>query len=451
MSYEKNDIEVYLKVFFHLYIYRGNLDSMEIDKIIKEAELAEQEVAELTSALVKFNTAHPEGYTDECVAYISEYFNEQGIANEIHAKDPRKPNIVAKLEGKSDRTILWLGHLDVVPEGKPEFWTYPAYSGTVKDGIVYGRGSSDMKGACAAAMTAARILSQLSDPLPNNVEFWFSADEEIGGGEGARWLAESGKLEGEVCVIGDGSGGGLEMPSLDLGCKGNLGTRLIARGRTAHGSTPFLGDNALRKLIDVIPSVEKIGEFKLEYPEELKEAAKRRIEFVKATRKMTCEQEKAADRLFDYPTVTCNILNAGVKRNVVPDYAEATFDIRLTPGSDPMKVKSQIEKLVREANIPGVEVEVKAMSYAGYYESPYSPFAIQLAETVEKVTGKKPFYKLLTGGTDGVSASRIAGIPSLGYGTSMTGQAHQPDECITIENLVLGVKIYAAFPIIYRD
>jgi len=85
------------------------------------------------------------------------------------------------------------------------------------------------------------------------------------------------------------------------------------------------------------------------------------------------------------------------------------------------------------------------------YESPHSPFAIQLAETVEKVTGKKPFYKLLTGGTDGISVSRIAGIPSLGYGTSMTGQTHQPDERITIENLVLGVKIYAAFPIIYRD
>ena len=438
---------------FHYYVCCSNLDSMDIDKIIKEAELAEQEVVELTSALVKFNTAHPDGFTDECVAYIAEYFDEHGIATEIHANDPRKPNIVAKLEGESDRTILWLGHLDVVPEGKPESWTYPAYSGTVKDGNVYGRGSSDMKGACAAAMIAARMLSQLNDPLPNNVEFWFSADEEIGGGEGARWLSESGKLKGDVCVIGDGSSGGLDMPSLNLGCKGGLGgrlaTRLIARGRTAHGSTPFLGDNALKKLIEVIPYVEKIGEFKLEYPEELNEPARSRIEYVKAALKLTSEQERAADRLFDYPTVSCNILNAGVKKNVVPDYAEATFDIRLTPGSDPMKVKSQIEKLVGEANVPGVEVEVGATPYVGYYESPHSPFAKQLAETVEKVTGKKPDFRLQTGGTDGVSVSRIAGIPSIAYGTG-TGQAHQPDERVTIENLVLGVKVYSAFPIIYR-
>ena len=422
---------------------------MEIDKIIKEAERAEQEVAELASALVKFNTAHPDGYTDECVAFIAKYFDEQGIATEIHANDPRKPNIVAKLEGESDRTILWLGHLDVVPEGSPEQWTYPAYSGTVKDGKVYGRGSSDMKGACAAAMTAARLLGQLSEPLPNNVEFWFTADEEVGGGEGAKWLAESGKFKGDACVIGDGKGGGLEMPCVNIGCKGSAAARLIAKGKAAHGSTPFLGDNALRKLIDVIPFVEKIGDFKLEYPKELTEPVESSIKHVKTIQQLTPEQEKAADRLFDYPTVSCNILNAGIKRNVIPDYAEATFDIRLTPGSDPMKVKSRIERLVRDANVPGVEVEVRAMPYVGYYESPHSPFAIQLAETVEKVTGKKPFHRIVQGGNDGVKTSRIAGISSLGYGITMAGQAHVPDESITFENLVLGVQIYSAFPLIY--
>ena len=58
--------------------------------------------------------------------------------------------------------------------------------------------------------------------------------------------------------------------------------------------------------------------------------------------------------------------------------------------------------------------------------------------------------KILTGGTDGISTNKIAGIPSLGYGTSHTGQAHQPDERVTIENLVLGVKIFTAFPLFYK-
>ena len=244
------------------------------------------------------------------------------------------------------------------------------------------------------------------------------------------------------------------MPSLGVGCKGRLGgglaTRLIARGRAAHEAFPFAGDNALRKLIDVIPFVEKIGEFKLEYPKELNEPAINRIEHIKSSRKLNSEQEKAVDRLFDYPTVSCNILNAGVKMNVVPDYAEAVFDIRLTPGSDPMKVKSQIEKLVREANVPGVEVVVGPMPYAGYYESPNSPFAMQLAERVEIVTGKKPGFVLGIGGHDGTRVSRIAGIPSITYGIMLSGQAHRSDEHISIENLALGAKIYAAFPIIYK-
>ena len=227
---------------------------MDIAQIERAADQAADEVAELTSQLVRRNSAHPDGYTDEVVAVIVDYCDQHGIVTEVHANDPKKPNLVAKVQGRSDTssaaTILWLGHIDVVPAGSPEAWTYPPYSGTIADGSVWGRGSSDMKGACASALVAARLLSQAGDPPPTNVEFWFAADEEIGGPAGAHWLAESGRLQGKVCLIGDGSGGGYERPSLDLGCKGGLGVRLIARGHTAHGSTPFLGDNALRKRTD---------------------------------------------------------------------------------------------------------------------------------------------------------------------------------------------------------
>lgn len=424
---------------------------MSLGEVISKGELARNEVAELCSRLVQFNSAHPEGRTDECVAFIKEYLDEHGIANEVHSRNPLKPNIVAKVPGDPKRKILWVGHLDVVPEGKPKSWTHPPYSGKITDdGLIYGRGTSDMKGACAAAMVSARILSGLGEQLPNNVEFWFTADEEIGGGDGARWLAESKRLQGDVCVIGDGNGGGLAYPSIDLGCKGGAATRLIARGKTAHGSTPFLGDNAIKKLTKAIPLVEKIGEFRLELPEELEEPIKSSVDFMMKTLTVTDEQAEALKRVYHYPTVACNIISGGVKRNVVPDYAEAEFDIRLTPGSKPIRVKERIEELVKEANIPGVEVSVMARETAGYYESPDTPFARQLAETLEKITGSKPTFKILTGGTDAISIKHFTGIPCLGYGTSMTGQAHQPDEHNAIENLVLGVKIYSAFPLLYK-
>ncbi len=424
---------------------------MSFKKAMSEAEKAREEVARLCSRLVQFNSAHPEGRTVECAQFIKKYFDEHGIKNEVHTNDPVKPNIMGKISGSMGRKILWLGHLDVVPEGKPEGWTHPAYSGKITDDDrIWGRGASDMKGACSAAMVAARILNELEEPMDNSVEFWFTADEEIGGGEGARWLSESGRLKGDVCVIGDGNGGGFELPSIDLGCKGSTGTTLIARGKTAHGSTPYLGDNAIEKLIKVIPWVKKIADYKLELPKELDGPIASSIDFYMRTQDIeTEEQREAVRRLFHYPTVACNIISGGVKTNVVPDYAEAQFDIRLTPGSKPMKVKERIEELVQEAGVPGMEVVVRAGETAGYHESPKSMFADQLSETLRKLTGKTPVIKILTGGTDAISVKQFTGIPCLGYGTSLTGMAHQPNEYVTIENLVLGIKVYAGFPLIY--
>ena len=262
---------------------------MSITKFLEQADKAENEVAELCSGLVSIDSSHPHGYTDECVEYIKTYLDKHGIQNEVYAKDDKKPNIVAKIGGEKKSTILWLGHLDVVPEGKPENWAHPPYSGVNEDGFVYGRGSSDMKGSCAAAMVAARMLNEL-ESVPNNVEFWFTADEEIGGRAGARWLAETGRFKGDVCIIGDGNGGGWKTPSIDLGCKGGAGTKLIARGKTAHGSTPFLGDNAITKLMKGIPWVEKIGEYKLELPPELDAPIKSSIKFLKSSQPLTKEQ-----------------------------------------------------------------------------------------------------------------------------------------------------------------
>lgn len=430
---------------------------MSVSKVFAEADKASKEVAELTSGLVKFNSAHPEGRTNEVVPYIVEYFEKHGIAHEVHAQDPKKPNIVGKLPGRSNHKVLWVGHIDVVPEGKSEAWKYPAYDGVIKGGIVHGRGSSDMKGSCAAAMVSARILSKMR--LPNPVEFWFTADEEIGGGAGAKWLAESGRFKGEVCIIGDGNGGGAANPSIDLGCKGGAQTRLVAKGKTAHGSTPFLGDNAITKLIKVIPEVYKIGNYKLELPEDLNKPIRDSIKFYLIEAK-TPELQKAVRRLFNYPSVTCNIINGGVKINVVPDYAEAEFDIRLTPGASVSAVRKEIDSIVKAAGVPGVEVASgrethakasgKLGDQAGFYESPDTVFAKQFTKAIKKATGKKPGMKILTGGTDGISTSKIAGIPSLGYGTSISGVAHQPNEYITVENLVLGIKVYAAFPILYK-
>lgn len=105
--------------------------------------------------------------------------------------------------------------------------------------------------------------------MTNTIDFWFTADEEVGGTNSALWLAHNQILQGDLCSIGDGSAGTLTKPAIDIGCKGIAGTRLIARGKTAHGSRPFLGDNALDKLLAVIPFVKQIANYQLDILNEL--------------------------------------------------------------------------------------------------------------------------------------------------------------------------------------
>jgi succinyl-diaminopimelate desuccinylase len=426
---------------------------MSIEKAVSKLTQYRNELAEICSQLIKRPSAHPEGKTVECVSYIKTYFERLGIRTEIFKKNDDKPNLVARIGQGTGRKIMWVGHLDVVPPGNPKNWTLPPYCGTIaEDGTIWGRGSSDMKGACAAAMVAARVLNELNEleTIPNAVDFWFTADEEIGGGDGALWLAQTGILEGEVCIIGDGAPGTPFAPTIDLGCKGAVWTKILAQGKTAHGSRPFLGDNALDKLLRVIPHVKKIAQVQLDIPKELEPVLASTINYM-MKEQLDDQQRIALKRLFHYPSVALNILNGGVKINVVPDSAEAHFDIRLTPGSNPIRIRERISQLVKEAGEQALTVEFQNLSAtAGYYESPNTPFAMQLAKTVKKITGNPPIFKILTGGTDAIPIKRYVDIPCLGFGSSIEGQAHVPNEHNSLDLLMMSAKVYATFPIIFK-
>jgi succinyl-diaminopimelate desuccinylase len=424
--------------------------------ITKKVDKLDDETVNICSRLIQFPTQSPPGYTDEIVDFIQSYFKKIGVETEIHTIEKKKPNIVAHIKGASDRTIIWLGHIDVVPIGNPENWAYPPFSGEVKDGKIWGRGSSDMKGSNASAMIAARVLNTVKPP--HNIDFWFTADEEIGSRAGVKWLAENQIIKGEVAIVGDGGGCTPGMINIGVGNKGGIGTKIIARGKTAHGSKPFLGENALDRLLKTISMVRRIREYRLELPQDLAPIIKSSVELLLREKGLTVEQKLTIKSLYDYPTgPSLNILNGGVKSNVVPDYAEAYFDIRLTPGSDPMKVRARIMELIQEAGVPGVTSEIRESKTAGYYEPPNAPSVKCLAETVEKVTGEKPALTIAPWGTDAVRLKHFIktdkhpnGIPALIFGPMIENQLHQSNEYVPIQNLITAAKVYALFPFYYR-
>ncbi len=422
---------------------------MSLQELKSQIATSEKEIADLTSRLVQFKTANPPGHTAECVRFIESFFHGNNVSTRIYEPREGKANICASVPGRRPGKVLWLGHLDVVPEGSLEFWQHDPYGGDQENGRVFGRGSSDMKGACAAAMVAAKSLARLSEDARVNVEFWFTCDEETGAVDGAQWLAKAGRFDGDLCVIGDSFFGSFASPSLDIGCRGAVRPRLRAKGRTAHGSQPYLGDNAIEKLLTALQHVKRIGNYELELPAELSPVIASSVSLLLQEPGLTEAQKASVRRLYWQPTVSLNIIEGGVKNNVVPDSAEAVLDIRVTPGADLEAVKREVMRLLEESGVEGVTAEIEVTGGGGYYEPPASRPVLELARIVKTVLGVEPVLNILTGGTDGIWVNKLSGIPSVGFGPGLTGIAHRPDESVPIQHLVAAAQVYAALPFLY--
>jgi len=355
-------------------------------------------------------------------------------------------NVHVNVPGERDKTIIWLGHLDVVPAGMRERWFHDPFGGVVENGRIYGRGSSDMKGSCAAAMIAAIVLNEVGEEDRVTVDFWFTCDEEVGSPNGTRWLLKEGLIRGDVCIIGDSLSRDPSLePYIDVGCKGYLRLRLKAFGKSAHASMPFYGDNAIDKLLSAIESIREISDYRLKVPVDLEDLTESSIEYLLASDSLTKEQKDSIKRAFHYPTVSLTMINGGIKINVVPDYAESSFDIRVTPGVNLESIVKRIYELLDDFKAKGVEAEIIDLEN-GYYERWDSDFALSLRKAVEMSTGSQPKPKILLGATDAVPVKRFLGVPCLGFGAGIEELAHAPNEYVTVDGLMAAAKVYAILP-----
>jgi succinyl-diaminopimelate desuccinylase len=417
-----------------------------VKSVLQEAERRRGDVVTLCSELVKIPSVNPPGVTRDVVDYLHSYFDAVGLPSTIWEPEAGKSNLCVRLPGAKAGTILWLGHLDVVPAGDRRLWHADPFGGAVVGDRVYGRGTSDMKGACASAVIAATILSTLPPEHRCTVEFWFTCDEETGAEYGAKWLSATGKLQGDVCLIGDSSADLPHHPTIDVGCKGYLHAALRASGVTAHGSQPYLGDNAIDKLITAAEAAKRVEDLRLDFPAALEPVIRSTLDGLKAAQPLRPDQLAKLERLFHYPTASLNMIAGGVKINVVPDHAEAELDVRVTPGVDLEAVKHRLITLVEASGVTGVEVAFTS-SQGGYYEDPTSPAMTAFIQAVEVATQAPATLKLITGGTDAVHVKAHAAIPCLGFGVGVEGMAHVANEYTTIANLVAGTKVYAVFPL----
>ncbi len=293
------------------------------------------------------------------------------------------PVLSARVGPADGPMLVFHGHVDVVP-GRPE-----QFLPRVEGDRLIGRGAYDMKGGLAAMMCA---LHDLAGQREVGVRFMCAPDEESEDVDtrSTDVLVDEG-FRGDFAITG-------EPTDLHVGiqAKGVLAARVTVFGRAAHGSTPWLGDNAVTKAIDVF----------------------RRIE--------TLPFSRESSELFDRPSINLGRIIGGDAINKVPDTCTMDLDIRYLPGQDPGEILEQIRR------IPEIEVH-KTFGRIPAQVSHRNPYVLALCDAVTRSTGKGTVSVGRDGASDAVSFL-AAGIPAVEFGPTGAGH-HGPDEWVSIASL----------------
>lgn len=311
------------------------------------------------------------------------------------------------------------GHLDTVPAGRG--WTKDPWKPSIEDGKMYGLGVSDMKGGIASIIGVLRAFNDLGLEIDGDLTFSFTPDEESGGMAGVGWLADQGLVKARYGIITEPS-----QPHLvKIGHRGALWLEIETHGKTAHGSAPHRGVNAFEKLVGVAQGLQGL-------------AARLR------------EKRSAAPTQSDegaFPTMTIGgRVEAGVKTNVVPDYAVMTVDRRLILEESVEEARGEIDAVIRELRKwdPQLDVTVKqTLGFQGSAVAPDSVIAATVAACHLEVYGQEPQRIMSPGFDDRHYWMHQSGIPIVTYGPGLLKIAHAPDEHLYTDDLVQSTKVLA--------
>lgn len=357
------------------------------------------------------------GEERQIMEHVAAFFEAAGIEHVVTSKDPERPNVVATIGNGNGPTIAMNGHLDTVPISDAGSWVTPPFKGVLsEDGKrIFGRGSSDMKGAVGVMMYT--MLALKDEPLNGKLQVHIVADEERGADFGTKHILEeieNGTLDRpDYVLIGEGSQ--LKVRNAE---RGIFGFQVRFKGRASHTAAARVsGVNAIALAAKGILALE--GDIDREHPSVGK------------------------------PVISVNLIEGGVVNNVVPGECTITVDRRTIPGETDETVLAEVrEKLdaIKETD-PNFDYEIIPSREEGYTPANIteetSPIVQAVQDSVREVMGQEPeFFATWAGATDG-RLYRFAGIDTVGFGPS--GQAaHGANEAVFVDDLVVQAQVFAA-------
>ena len=419
---------------------------------------ARDEVINILSGFVRIDTSNPPGNETKGAEYLKSILDREGIPSEIIELERGRGNIVARLKGNgSKKPILLMGHIDVVGVER-EKWTVDPFGGVVKDGYLYGRGSSDDKGMTSACLEVFLLLHRLKVPLDRDVIFLAEAGEEGTSSVGIDFMVQQhwDKIECEYALNEGGMiyapDGKVKYVGVATTEKVPRGFKLVAKGSSGHGSVPRM-DNAITHLS---AAVAKVGNW--QPPMRLNETTRAffsRLAKISppneanlyshledpAKSEMIQEKIRVSNPTYNSmlrTSIVPTIIKGGFRSNVIPGDAEATLDVRAVPDEDIDALARALRNLI---NDPAVEVIPPPAR--GRPATPPSRLDNDMFRALESTQAKLfpgtvTLPLMLTGATDSAQL-RAKGVQAYGLGSIAgdreRGSVHGNDERISVEGL----------------
>jgi putative selenium metabolism hydrolase len=395
---------------------------MDYSAIAQAAKNYEQEMVAFLRDIVAI-----EGYSGtekNVIEHIRAEVEKLGAADKVWTDG--LGNLLVQV-GHGPRLIAIDAHVDTVGVGNPKEWKHDPFKGKVENGIVFGRGAGDQRGAVPPMVYATKIIKDLglqSDEW--SLLLTFTVMEEDCDGLCWQYIVKEDGIRPECVVITDSTN-----CKVLRGQRGRMEIGVTFTGRSCHGSMPEKGDNAVYKAAKVALEIEKLN------------------------------KRLKKDKFLGNGTITVSYIDCQTpSRCAVPGGAYIQLDRRVTTGETADLAIREVKDAVKRAGVKDAKVELlkyKERAYTGntYETDKYFPTwvededAPQVAAAVEahrNLFGKKPTVSRWTFSTNGVSIAGMFGIPSVGFGPAPEDVAHTVNDSVPIEHLTRCAAMYAAFP-----
>jgi acetylornithine deacetylase/succinyl-diaminopimelate desuccinylase-like protein len=339
-------------------------------------------------------------------------------------------NLVGRLAAtRPGRRLVFNGHLDTFPVGEDMAWTVPPLGGVVRDGRLYGRGISDMKGGIAASLLAADVLAKHREAWRGEIVITLAGDEETMGRLGTRHLLDNfPEARGDAMISAD-----VGSPMvLRFGEKGLFWAEIEAQGSPAHGAHVHKGVNAIDRLCEALALLRRAEQM-------LPDAPAAVVAAIDAA-KVVSEPLSGAGESDVLKRVTVNVgtIEGGVSPNLVPAKAIAKVDIRVPVGLSTTDIETFITETLGGKD--GIAVRV-VQRYEPNYTDPSHEIVRIVANAAEEVLAARPVVNMRVGASD-ARHYRHEGIATVIFGPTPFNMGG-PDENVLIDELVAVAKVHA--------